>query len=1088
MFRLGALVVVLLAVGCSTGGEAPPSSASSAASALGAITRLGGVVSSGLLSANQPSPFQRLPNGTWVWCVEDGPHGLEPWRTDGTVGGTSLLRDLAPGPLVGCRTLAVTNGRVLIGGFATAGTGVWSSDGTSAGTVEVRLNGQRLRGDLVTPTLPTRALVVSSSGPVVSTDGFTATALSVDQPIGRYVALNGALYFAARPAASTTLNLWRTDGTQGGTVNLHVFGTGSLPTIEQHLVATTTHVFFTASQSTTVYLYSSNGMVGGLSPALITLDLVPGTGFITVGNRVYWLQRNPASGGPLLYTSDGTTVTQLMELTLATGQSFSAVERSGQLVFNGDGLWVTNGTVAGTSRVAMLPGVQGLMRAGADALFRAGSGLNVEYYLSDATGPGTRTARSLNASAPSSGILRGSSTTSVFIESSSTLWRFSPSVVAPLFSNPGTLLGTDDSSFFFSTGTLALRLVVDGGSTELSPGGRYAAGRNHARAAPFGDGVIFNARLSDGGFALFTSDGTPGGTVLVPGSQGVQVESPLVESGGSAWAVTRTGAATTRALHRTDGTRLDVMVAGLPSRSLGVPWTLKPFREGVLLEAVGDGGVDALFVRPDAGAEALLRLATSTSTIGRALFVAEGCAGSFFATSTGALYRSDGTAAGTQGFGSIGVGPSRMQAFFAHDGELTAWNSSCGPTSTLTRLTPFGRVAVEDGGLRCPASAVPWTQSLSLDGRQHLVATLSPMGVVALVSFDGGAGPSRAATRTLSFSNPPMDLVPWGQRVVVRRFDDTLLVTRSAGGDEVFSGVPWTSPLGEDEASLTRGNTDWPSTLLGLSEGLIIPIGAGEQGAELGLVTPDGGASVVADLWPGPWSSNPEDFFVRNGRLFFTAQISPTERSVFAMDGVAVPSSGATWNGMCAPVMGGGAGGGSAAGGSAGGGSAGGGSAAGGSAGGGSAGGGSAAGGSAGGGSAGGGSAGGGSPGGGSAGGGSAGGGSAGGGSAGGGSAGGGSAGGGSAGGGSAGGGSAGGGSAGGGAAGGSAAGGSAAGGSAAGGSAAGGSAAGGSAGGSGGEKPPPGCGCTTGSDPVSAVAFLLSLLFVRRRIRQTPH
>jgi hypothetical protein len=566
---------------------------------------------------------------------------------------------------------------------------------------ELRLGGQRLQGDLISPTLPTRALIVSSSGSVVATDGVTATALTIDRPIGSFVAMGGNLYFAAR--ASSTLNLWRTDGTQGGSQSLHAYGTGSIPNIDSYLVATATRVFFTVSQSTTVSLFSSTGLAGGLSGPLATLDLVPGTGLMTAGNRVYWLQRSSGAGGPLLFSSDGTAVTQVMEVSLVTGQSFSAVERGGQLVFNGAGLWVTDGTVAGTSRVVMLAGVQSLARAGADVLFRAGSTLSTEFYLSDLTAPGTRTVRSLNAAAPTSGIVRSNWATSAFIETGSTLWRFSPSLVTPLFTNAGTLLATDDTTFYFLGGALSLRVgaAADGGTSQLLPGARYAVGRTHARAAPLGNGVVFSSRLPDAGFAIFTSDGTSGGTTLIPGSQGVSVESTFVERSGFAWAVTRTGTATTRTLHRMNDARLEAMVTGLPSRGF-VPWTLKPFREGVLLEAVGDGGVDAVFVRPDAGAEVLVRLATSTGLLGRALFVGEGCAGSFFATSQGALYRSDGTAAGTQAFGSIGVGQSREQAFFSHDGELTTWNAVCSPTSTLTKLTPTGRMVVDDGGLRCP--------------------------------------------------------------------------------------------------------------------------------------------------------------------------------------------------------------------------------------------------------------------------------------------------------------------------------------------------------------------------------------------------
>ncbi len=91
MLRSVALVLAVFVFGCSGEGPSSPS-VSTTTTALGAITRLGGVVSSGTVSPSTATAFVQLPNGVWVWCAEDGPHGFEPYRTDGTLAGTTLLR------------------------------------------------------------------------------------------------------------------------------------------------------------------------------------------------------------------------------------------------------------------------------------------------------------------------------------------------------------------------------------------------------------------------------------------------------------------------------------------------------------------------------------------------------------------------------------------------------------------------------------------------------------------------------------------------------------------------------------------------------------------------------------------------------------------------------------------------------------------------------------------------------------------------------------------------------------------------------------------------------------------------------------
>ncbi len=91
-------------------------------------------------------PFLAALPDRLLFFADDGVHGLELWATDGTAGGTGLVRDLTPGP-EGTRLEywtsplppTVLDGRLL---FRTrsfvAGVDLWSSDGTADGTVRLR--------------------------------------------------------------------------------------------------------------------------------------------------------------------------------------------------------------------------------------------------------------------------------------------------------------------------------------------------------------------------------------------------------------------------------------------------------------------------------------------------------------------------------------------------------------------------------------------------------------------------------------------------------------------------------------------------------------------------------------------------------------------------------------------------------------------------------------------------------------------------------------------------------------------------------------------------------------------------------------
>jgi ELWxxDGT repeat protein len=86
-----------------------------------------------------PSPSANV-NGTLFFAAIDGTRGYELWKSDGTSTGTVLVKDIRPG-LFGSYPYSLTNvgGRLFfIADNGTNGRELWISDGTSTGTVLVK--------------------------------------------------------------------------------------------------------------------------------------------------------------------------------------------------------------------------------------------------------------------------------------------------------------------------------------------------------------------------------------------------------------------------------------------------------------------------------------------------------------------------------------------------------------------------------------------------------------------------------------------------------------------------------------------------------------------------------------------------------------------------------------------------------------------------------------------------------------------------------------------------------------------------------------------------------------------------------------
>jgi ELWxxDGT repeat protein len=605
-----------------------------------------------------PTNLTALDDSTLLFIADDGSgHGTELWKSDGTDAGTTMVKDVNPGPASGFFPLEDSSPAdwdspiAVIGGVAyfsasdgSLGEELWKSDGTTSGTA------------LVKDINPGSA----SSSPQSLTDS------------------DGKLYFVAHDGSGAN-QLWTTDGTANGTSLVRSFSpakTGSSNPSDLTVVNGT--LYFSADDGIHgSQLWKSDGTASGTT---MVTDLLLNNGFypapsatsvVSLNGSLFFEASIPEGPNSAIERSDGTPAGTT---TIFTPESASAsitglIQSQGSLYFlttdssdsgSAVDLWKSDGTSSGTTLVTTLPNtyqggyltdVNGKIFFCVSTTSPGADGAQNQLWSSDGTTPGTTEVLSLGGMVQAGAAVGNDY---VFAESDST--------------GPGESIWVSDGT---AGGTVLLHDFATNSGYPSGYGGTISS------LTPAGGRLYFVATTGNG-TQLWATDGTAAGTIPLttanPGSGGVNPGS-LVTMGGKLYFLANAPGKETDALWQSDGTVSGTtVVADLPGGSGFYPGGGYSHNPGGGYPGYPGGGPPTSI--PGGGLFSNDQLVASNNR----LFVAHGNGSSPLGLE---LWESDGTKAGTTDVGNLpqtgynfaAVGSTLF--FTASDGRGTElWSAS----------------------------------------------------------------------------------------------------------------------------------------------------------------------------------------------------------------------------------------------------------------------------------------------------------------------------------------------------------------------------------------------------------------------------
>jgi ELWxxDGT repeat protein len=426
--------------------------------------------------------------GNLVFSADDGVHGVEMWKSNGTTAGTVLLKDITPGSGSASPLNAVeVNGTLFFtANDGVTGTELWKTDGTPAGTVLVK----DIRAG-ATGSTPSNLTNVSGVLFFTANDGVSGSELwksdgtaagttivrDINSGAGNsnpfaFCNVNGTLFFSATVSAVGT-ELWKSDGTDAGTVlvaDIRPGTIGSSPTVLTNINGT---LYFSADEGIHgSELWKSNGTAAG---TVLVSDIYPGFApslpydLVNLNGTLLFTAMDGVHG-PEVWKSDGTPTGTVLVKDISPGSTSSyprnLINVNGTVYFAaadinlGSGLWITDGTAAGTTLVmGFLPPMQtspvfNLTNDNGTIWFTVGAGTSLGVWKTDGTTHGTvrLAARNNSSLAAVNGAIFFTSDDGV---SGRELWRIVDEGVATSTALTASPMATTGGSLVLLTATVA---------------------------------------------------------------------------------------------------------------------------------------------------------------------------------------------------------------------------------------------------------------------------------------------------------------------------------------------------------------------------------------------------------------------------------------------------------------------------------------------------------------------------------------------------------------------------------------------------------------------------------------------------------
>jgi ELWxxDGT repeat protein len=800
---------------------------------------------------HQPTPVNNL----LFFCKEDGTHGYELWKSDGTPGGTVLVKDIFPGPgfsIAQGFPLRAAHGMVYFrANDGKTGPELWRSDGSEAGTVLVKdITPGAAGSDLIKPIALGELMYFIRRGPgylqLWKSDGTNAGTAMVKEIVTGLPSLtltdlveaNGVLYFGLINGPGASDALWRSDGTEVGTYKVKDMVAGKEHPVVNNLsplVNSGGTLYFTHLEQG---LWKSDGTAAGtelvkkLQPSLY----VTGKPNMAPSKSGVFFAANDGVNGVELWKSDGTAAgTAMVKDIQPNGSSVPThlVFMNGKLYFEifspfsslNRQLWCSDGTQAGTQLVKAIPASTDEVKYQRWATFNnhlyfgsSDDAHGFELWKSDGTTAGTILVSDIHPGSYGSS-LRG------FIEMG------------------GKLLFTAfERGFSSDGGNLGMLYQTDGtpeGTApvhQVNPTTPSASGSGLTKVSP---NLFFYAS----GNGVYKGDGTPGGGNLVKSF--TSNPSWLTNLNGTLYFTAQDGL-NGEELWKSDGTPAGTVVVKDISPNRGF------FYYSGLVSLNG-----LLFFRVDDGTHGM------------------------------DLWRSDGTEAGTfllKDFEGIGFaeGPS-LPVLYKGEYYFAASDGISGRELWKTDGTTAGTVLVADiaagAGNSGPASlnvhqganTLYFTADDGVHGRElwRSDGTRNGTSLVKDSSPDGG----------LTLHGRPVEL----DAALVFIADDGQSGRELWRSDGTAAGTVRIKDINPGSAGAFYSANAYSLQLL--SGAVYFTATNGVHGEE--LWRSDGtaaGTFMLADLLPGPFSSSPGQFYNWGGSLYFVATDAAQGRELWRYD------------------------------------------------------------------------------------------------------------------------------------------------------------------------------------------------------------